>query len=104
MFNDKKLRNTFWLAVLAAISPALYWAIVIALSPLPSIYLQVEIGLAGLAGLISLYALIVFIRKWRIWKKPAIKIIGKIISLAGFLGGLFLIGIALLSIALSRAC
>jgi hypothetical protein len=97
MFNDKKLRNTFWLAVLGVIAPVL----------LLMMGLGINIGVYSfdapalliiIALVINIYVLIQLMRNWKKWPQPAIKITALILAL---LGTIFSIGAEYLMLSLS---
>jgi hypothetical protein len=90
MFNDKKLRNTFWLAVLAAITPICLLCINdTSLFASTNYYDEKMIVISGIAEIISIYGLTIFILNWKKWEPLAIKIIGVVISLTGIVLGIY---------------
>ncbi len=91
MFNDKKLRNTFSMAVLAVVLPTLYWVVISNTGHLESTLYWVEIGICSIACLLSLYAIIRVIKNWKAWDFPVLKICIILISIIGILVGLFFI-------------
>lgn len=77
MFNNKKLRNTFWLALFAVSSPL--WLIVDWSSG--HNFETIANLISGLGFFMGLYVFIMFIVNWRIWPQKEIKVIGILFGL-----------------------
>jgi hypothetical protein len=89
MFNDKKLRNMFLLELLIVVVPTLLLVIA---NIMESTLLGVIYLILGIIGLfVSIGIFRRFIRNWKTWNPPVIRIIGLVLSILGILLGLYAI-------------
>jgi hypothetical protein len=99
MFNDKKLRNTFGLAVITVVLPMSYWMILMRFSDLRNFVFGIEIGLSLITFFTSIYTLIVFIKTYlRKLGKPLIIAFGILLSFIGIIIGPYFILLSIVAI------
>ncbi|HTA27316.1 MAG TPA: hypothetical protein VK809_05985 [Bacteroidia bacterium] len=82
MFNDKKLRNTFWLEIFVILSLVCFWSFGARVNAGVIAYAGMAISLVALV--VSIYLLVKYIRKWKIKLKQIIETV-VILTLAGMI-------------------
>ncbi len=97
MFQDKKLRNTFWLSIWTVIIPESFWFINLEFVHDFFAFHVFDIILTGISFFIGIYTLIIYAKNWKSWNQVAIKNLGVIITSIGILidGYVFLVIYAL---------
>jgi len=93
MFKDKKLRNTFWLSILAVLLTTILIEFVANFSYPRTFGMVTILILSSIAVFINMFTFIYFIQNWNNWHQILFKILGLIISLTGLLAGIYMTSI-----------
>ena len=87
MFEDKKLKITFLLALSFATIPVAIFGLGNMFESVPLIYISLGLAIVGLAT--GTYTLITFIKNWKLWEKLSFKVIGLILSIVEIFIGIY---------------